>query len=301
MTLAEQIEDELKTHVLSGSAPPYPLTLSGIAGHYGVSLMPVRAAVDALVEGRYLLRQDNRRLVINRQQVSRKTQRRPPEPPTAALPEEKIAKQVIHISLLGRETFLREEATADKFGIGRTVVRRIFSRLAGQRLLEHVPRRGWRVRPFREQDMHDYLEVREALELRALELARSRFDALRVRELLAANTPQDGRPRLDNRLHQYWIRLSGNRYLRDFFAENGVYYQALFDRAVFNDRIVARRAVEHRRVLQAILTQDWPTARDALSRHIRGQRAHVARMFRQLSEEEGGRVTILESKARIRM
>jgi DNA-binding GntR family transcriptional regulator len=286
MTLAEQIEDELKTHVLSGSSPPYPLTLSGIAGYYGVSLMPVRAAVDALVEGRYLLRQDNRRLVINRQRASRKAPCRPPERPTAASPEEKIAKKVIHLSLLGHETFLREEAAALRFGIGRTVVRRIFSRLAGQRILEHVPRRGWRVRPFREQDMHDYLEVREALELRALELARPRFEEQRLRELLAANTPQDGRPRLDNRLHQYWIHLAGNRYLREFFVENGVYYQALFDRAVFNDHIVARRAAEHRRILKAILAQDWQAARDALSHHIRGQRAHVARMFRQLSEEE---------------
>ncbi|MEQ8788614.1 MAG: GntR family transcriptional regulator [Pirellulaceae bacterium] len=286
MTIAQQIESELKTHIVAGEAPPYPLTLSGIAGYYGVSLMPVRAAVDALVERRYLVRQDNRRLVVNRNRKRRQAARRTAPSPTAEPPEEVLTRQVIHLSLLGRESYLREEATAEQLGIGRTVVRRIFSRLAGQRMLEHVPRCGWRVRPYREQDMHDYLEIRETLELRALELARRRFEEQHLRELLIANTPDaQGRPRLDNRLHQYWIRLADNRYLLEFFAENGVYFQALFDRAVMNDRIVARRAAEHRRILKAILARDWSSARDALSRHIRGQRTNVAHMFNQLSGE----------------
>lgn len=285
MTLAEQIENDLKTHILSGDAPPCRLTLSGIADYYGVSLMPVRAAVDALVERRYLLRRDNRRLAINRQR-KRRTSRPSPQRRRAAPPDQAITDEVIHLSLQGCETYVREEATADRFGVGRTVVRRIFSRLAGQRMLLHVPRCGWRVQPFRQQDMHDYLEIRETLELRALKLAWRRFDAQRLRQLLAANTPNDsGCPRLDNQLHQYWIDLAGNRYLREFFIQNGVYFQALFDRAVLNDRIVARRAAEHRRILRAILARDRAAARGALSRHICGQRANVARMFKQLSDE----------------
>ena len=293
MTLAQRIAQHLKSHVLAGEPPPYPLTLSGIAGHFGTSMMPARAAVESLLAERFLVQQDNRRLAIN---PRRKAKSRIPEVDEAAeptSPEQAIEEYVVDLSLRGEESFLREEATAEQFAIGRTVVRRIFSRLAGAHLIEHVPRRGWRVHAYREQDMLDFLDLRETLELRALELAQPRFEDATLERLLAANSPDDrGRPRLDNRLHQYWIELAGNRYLRQFFAQHGVYFQALFDRAVYGQSIVAQRAAEHREILEAILARDWPRARLALATHIRGQRANVARLFAERSKRPRLPVTL---------
>jgi DNA-binding GntR family transcriptional regulator len=288
MTLTRRIEQSLKAHVLAGEPPPYPLTLTGIAGHFGVSVMPARAAVDALVRERFLVQQDNRRLAFNPRRRAKSRPSLAEAESAITLPEKTVEDFVIDLSLRGRDIFLREEAAARRFGIGRTVVRRIFGSLAGRGMLEHVPRCGWRVHAFRQQDMLDFLDVRETLELRALELARPRLDDARLEQLLEGNTPDaEGRPRLDNRLHRYWIDLADNRYVRQFFAQNGIYFQALFDRAVLDDSIVAQRAAEHRAILAALLQCDWALANRELSRHIRGQRAHVARLFAELGATAG--------------
>ncbi len=284
MTISEQIENNLRAYIVAGQAPPYPHTLGGIAKHFGVSLMPARVAVDALVKGDYLTRAENGALKIN-------AARRSNDPnvalasiawPAPVAPEKRLTEHVIGLSLRGKDELLREEVTAGQFGIGRTVLRRILNRLAGERLIEHLPRRGWRVRPYSEKDMLDYIDFRETLELHALDLSHSRLDRALLAEFLEANSPYaKGAPRLDNRLHRHWIRKAGNRSLREFFDQHGVYYETLFNRAVLDKDTVARRAGEHREILEALLANNLPAAKSALSRHIRDQRKHVTRLFEQ--------------------
>ena len=284
MTLAEKIAADLKAHILSRRKPPYRLTLGGIAKHFGSSVMPARKAVDELVRRKYLVRLDNRRLGINPRRRGRPGKRRPGPPRSSAPPRDRLARDVIRLSLRGKDVFLREEATASRLGVGRTVVRHLFSQLAGEGMIEHVPRCGWRVRPFSEERMLDFLDVREALERLALEQAWPRLDPAHLNELLEANSPDaSGRHRLDNRLHDYWIAQSGNPYIRDFFGRNGAYYAALFNRAAEDRAHLQARASEHRHILQALIDRDWKAACAALSEHIQGQRAHVARMFHGLA------------------
>ena len=285
MTLAETIRGGLEENIRSGNLP-YSLTLRGIAEHYGVSFMPVRVAIAALIDERLLVRQYNGRLEANpavsrtRRRATR-TQVRRPDPP-----DKRLADHIIHLSLTAEAKFVREEATAERFNIGRTVVRRVFNRLAGERLIEHVPRRGWLVHPYRETDMQDFLDVREILELRALELARTRLDAGELRRLLEANSPdQQGNLRLNNDLHQYWVNLADSRYIREFLRQYGVYFQALFDRAALDRETVAEAASEHREILTALIERDWKRAERALSQHIRAQRLKVARMKAHLAGE----------------
>jgi DNA-binding GntR family transcriptional regulator len=284
MTLSEKIQQNLMAHIRAGILP-CPLTLTGIAEHYSVSLMPARVAVASLVKRRVLLRKENRRLEINPRgripvQGAIAMERSAPDGPYQLL-----ADHIIHLSLHGKDTFLREEATSERYGVGRTVIRRIFARLSGESLIEHVPRRGWRVHPYREKDMLDYLDVRESLELRAVELAWPRMNPSHLHRLLVANTPDEqGNPRMDNSLHKYWIDLADNRYIREFLAQYGVYFQALFDHAVIDGPTVADRAAEHREILMALIDRDLQRARRVLSQHIQGQRPNVARMLSRLSE-----------------
>jgi DNA-binding GntR family transcriptional regulator len=162
------------------------------------------------------------------------------------------------------------------------VLRRILNRLAGEGIIDHLPRRGWRIRPFREKDMLDYIDVRETLELRALELTDGKLDRDFLRELLEGNSPDaQGNPRLDNRLHRYWIDHADNRYLREFFDQNAIYFDTLFARAVLDDETVARRAREHRIILKALLAGDILRAKAALSKHILDQCSHVGRLLDQ--------------------
>ncbi len=157
---------------------------------------------------------------------------------------------MIKKSLSGAGDYLREEATAERFGVGRTAIRQAFLRLAGRGLLVHVARCGWRVRTFDLADMNAYLEVREVLENKALSLARPHLVETDLRRMLAGNASQKGSTRLDNSLHHYLVEKSGNDYLREFFGRHGRYYTSLLDFAAPETHVVAAMARQHRRILR---------------------------------------------------
>ncbi|MDP1562539.1 MAG: GntR family transcriptional regulator, partial [Pirellulaceae bacterium] len=72
-----------------------------------------------------------------------------------------LVEEVVRLSLRGQTTFLREQVWSDRLEIGRGLLRQMLSELAGLGFVEHVPRRGWQVRPFDANAMLQYLEIRE--------------------------------------------------------------------------------------------------------------------------------------------
>jgi DNA-binding GntR family transcriptional regulator len=269
------------------------LTLSALASHYRVSFTPVREALRDLVAEGVLLKQGNGRVEVN---PAWGGPGHPGEdgPGPGALRraeelEEALALEVIAKSLRGASDYLREEATAKRLGVGRTAIRQAFGRLAGRGLLVHVPRCGWRVRAFDEADLDAYLEVREVLELKALELARPHLVEADLRTMLAGNAPGGGDgPRLDNNLHRYLVEKAGNPYIRDVFARHGAYFTTLFDFAAPETHVVAEMARQHRAILRALIEQDWARAGRELSRHIRAQRPIVKQLMSRIGRAEPG-------------
>jgi DNA-binding GntR family transcriptional regulator len=293
MTIRDYIKRDLTSRLGSDAGPPADLSLLGLSRHYGVSPTPVREAIRDLVAEGVLLKQGNGR-------VSSNPGRRGPDkarpPATAPLPPsrsaqllERLAAEVIGRSLRGETDYLREEATAQRFGVGRTAIRQAFDRLAGRGLLVHVPRCGWRVRAYDEADLAAYLEIREALELTALELARPTLVAADLRRMLAGNAADGRSTRLDNHLHLYLVEKSGNSYIRDFFDRQGAYFTSLFDYAAPETHVVAAMARQHRAILRALLDEDWPRARRALSEHIRAQRPIIQELLRRIGRRDDAR------------
>ncbi len=285
MKVADYIYHDLRAKIDSGMGPPAELTIAALAEHYQVSYTPVRMALKRLIDDGWIVKQPNGRLLLqSRGSTEKASEVKPPEPPKDW--DAIIAADLVRRSLLGDQGFIREEATAEKYGVGRTVIRQVFGRLAGRGLLEFLPRRGWQIHPFRERDLEDYLEVREVLELKALELA---FPQLQVEQLqlyLQANSPDEqGNARLDDSLHRYWIDLSGNRYIRDFFDRYGAYFSAVSNQAAEDLSLRRESAAEHQQILQALLSKDLRSAKQALSKHILRQRANVAAFFRLLHEQ----------------
>lgn len=281
-TIAEFIKQDLKARLRSGAGLPDKLTLAALAEHYQVSFTPVRLAVRELIHEHVLLRQENGRIEFNAQ-LPAAEELAPPAPPAEADDlEQLLTTEIIQHSLRGEPTYLREEVTAERFGVGRTVLRQALNRLAGQGVIEHLPRRGWRVRLFDETEMAAYLQVRESLELKALDLARPRLVPADLQRMLRGN-----RARLDNDLHCYLIEKADNRYIRDFFERHGLYYTMLFDYAAPEANVVRAMARQHRTILRALLAQDWKAARQALARHIRAQRPIVQRLLGKLSATAG--------------
>jgi len=282
MKLSEFIKEDLKNSIAATGRLPARPSLPALAEHYQVSLTPVRAAVRELVRENYLLKGRNGRLAVNPDHPGNgeeTVELQAPERPRDW--EAVLSEEVLRLSLSGHEGYLREEATAERYGIGRTVVRQTLIRLAGAGLVEHVPRRGWLVRTFSFEDLCDFLAVREVLELKALQLVEGRLDKGTLRKILAGNTARKGRPpRLDNRLHEYLIAESGNRFIREFFSQPiALYYQALLDHAAPATSVVAKMAKQHCEILRALIAEDWSRARKATTKHIRSQREVVRELM----------------------
>jgi DNA-binding GntR family transcriptional regulator len=251
---------------------PDKLTLTGLSHYYRVSVMPVRTAVAHLIDEGYFQKQENGRFAVNPAKLGAAPSDGSegyPEPPTDW--HTVLRDDVIRQSLRGQSVQLKIEATAERFGISRTLVHNNFHRLAGAGLVEHVPRRGWLVHPFREADLDAYLDVRERLEFRALELALHRLEPAFLNDLLDRNQPSEGRmpTRFDNSLHRYWVDRSENRYIQDFFDRHGAYFAALLDYAAIGEPLLSELAHQHRAILEALLGKKWRQARQALAHDIR--------------------------------
>lgn len=292
-TIGGYIKIDLAERLRSGDGVPKALTLQALSRHYRVSLTPVREAVRELVESGVLLKGPNGRLQANPDGVNEPRDRPPGDACTSPAPLSRSAKleaaltqDVLFRSLRGETDYLREEATAAAFGVGRTAIRQVFNRLAGRGLIEHVPRCGWRVRPFDEEDLKSYLVIRETLELKALDLARRRLVDADLRGMLEGNAPDGASSRLDNALHDYLIAKSENVYIREFFDRNGSYYGTLFDFAAPETSVVASMAEQHREVLLALIARDWPRARRALAHHIQSQEPIVRELLRKLTQPQ---------------
>ena len=273
MSIATYIKDDLAAQLKSGRELPIQLTLDSLAGHYNVILTPVRTtAVAELINEGLLEKGPNHRLAATAsRRKGTRTRRVPklPEPPRD--PHEIIASDLVQLSLQGEPIYLREEATAEKYDISRSAIRNILHRLAGEGVLDHIPRRGWRLRPFRQDDLRAFIEVREVLELKALELARPKLDAGELQRMLDRNAPPtsaDTSLSVDESLHEYLISTASNAYIRDFFDRQGRYYRLLFEWEDHDDAVAIETMRQHHEILTALLKKNWSAARKALSHHI---------------------------------
>lgn len=270
------IERDIKGCIESGRDLPATLSLPALSRHYGVSITPVRQALFALEEQGYLARLPNRRLRVNPGKVGVGTA--DPEIPFPRDPSnwaEVLLDEVVTASLSPHAVFLREATLAERYGVGRSIIRHVFSRYSGSGLLEHVPRKGWLVQPLSEAKLVDYLTVRESLELLALDLARPRMREAELQEILANASHAH-----DFALHQYLITRSGNQYIREFFRlDMARYYTKLLHFAAPEASVVEEMTAEHRAILRALIVQDWKAAAEALAEHIRVQRAILAKLL----------------------
>jgi len=283
MTITDYIRSDLARRIRIGQNLPRKLTLAALAHEYEVSLTPVREAIGLLHDDGLILKGENRRLIVNPQRVGESTEAELGEPPKPIDWEGVLTQHVLYESLRGSEDFLREEVLTEKYGVGRTVLRQVFSQLAGSGFLIHEPRRGWRVKELTDDDLRDFLDIRETLELKALELALPHLQQSRLQTILDGNQPDErNRPQIDNNLHEYFIGLADNRYILEFFKRYGSFYQPLFDYAALGGDIEDEMSAHHREILENLICGEADPAREALRKHIRAQYPAVLKVIETL-------------------
>jgi DNA-binding GntR family transcriptional regulator len=270
MSITSYIKKDVIAGIFSGQFAPGPITLQELSQRYQVSLTPVRVAVRELIDEGYIHRTDNRRLLIHFDRARSEGAAPRPEQPKDIY--EEVFDDVVRLSLRGKPILLREEPTAQKYGVTRAVIRPVFNRLAGQGLLKYLPRRGWRVRPFQQDDLDAYIETRVVLELQALTLAWPRLvdeDIQRMIDLHHLPTSDDDLPRSDNSLHGYLIEKASNRYIADFFERHGRFFELVFIWELLDQQAAIETVRQHLAILEALLRRDRTAAEQALTTHIR--------------------------------
>lgn len=117
---------------------------------------------------------------------------------------------------------ISEPALAQQFGISRTPVREALRQLDSEGFMQVLPRRGARVAPLSERDIHEYYEIKAVLEGFAARLATSHITDKEIdkmhhinTEMEKANKAQDYKRvfRLHNEFHGVFLRVSGNDHL----------------------------------------------------------------------------------------
>lgn len=284
LTLTKYIKADLIARLSRDELSPDALTLAALSDYYQVSVTPIYHAINELIEEGYLYREKNRRLCVNQEKMSdAQTAAKSPQP---APPEDhfkRITDDLLAMSLNGESVFLREMVSAKKYDISRTSLRNIFNRLAGDGMLEHVPRRGWKLRSFNQHDLDAFIEVRVVLELKALDLAKESLDKGVLQKILDGNqVPEtDEEPlQIDNSLHEYLIKQSDNYYIISFFDRHGRYFDLLF-LWESNDRDAAIQEIQqHQRILSALINEDWTSARKELELHLRSNHPVLSQLKR---------------------
>jgi DNA-binding GntR family transcriptional regulator len=142
VNISQYIENDLIEKIRGGEQLPAKLTLATLAAQYEVSLTPVRAALENLIDAKFILKGDNGRLSINTRRKSKTPHKK--READSGIPhrnyDEIITEDIIHLGIQGEPAYLREESSAQRYGVGRTVIRQVFNRLAGANIIERVPR-----------------------------------------------------------------------------------------------------------------------------------------------------------------
>jgi len=194
---------------------------------------------------------------------------------------DRVFRRLIEGILSGRiptGTSLQEARLARAWRVSRTPMREAVRRAAEAGFVVLRPNRAPLVRALTPRDVRELYELRELLEMRALELAWPRYDAAAVAALEArAAAPRDtragdqGRHHLafDLALHGSWMKLCGNSWLT---ADLEWLYQYLriFQGWIARDaRKLAAAYAEHLAILDAIKRRDRAAALQRLRHHIR--------------------------------
>jgi DNA-binding GntR family transcriptional regulator len=195
---------------------------------------------------------------------------------------------IVERQMLPGERILQDHL-ARQMGVSRTPLVNALKRLAQERLVEWVSRRGIYVKRFTKRQMAQLFAVREALEGLSARLAAPRIDPAEVRQLAEMFRGLDTAPRSaaarkyverDRYFHWRIIEIAGNEQLAAAMESVNMMFFAWQDGLV---RPATETVDEHFVILEALRRRDPDASEAAMRLHIRRS---VERLKQEAEAEE---------------
>lgn len=202
------------------------------------------------------------------------------------------AYEVLRDSILRRELPPGHRLDLDdlqsQLGISRTPLKEGISRLATEGLITVVPRRGSYVTELTAQDVAERFDVRQILELGAVDeivanLTDEYLENLRsiYTDLEALTTPEGitsdyfGFLDKDREFHRAMLRIAGNHLLLEIYEGLNIHLQVAKVFYMARDKRASLVGYEHREILKALEARDAEALRATLREHIQNAKQVV--------------------------
>jgi DNA-binding GntR family transcriptional regulator len=173
---------------------------------------------------------------------------------------------------------------ANRLGVSRTPINNALSILANEGFLDFIPNQGYRVHEITQEEASHLYEVREIIELGALEPAMRKVSSEKLKDLerqrklyekSVAEQVTRGRFTFDQEFHACYVQMAENPYLTDYFRE---IYQRIFLRHRIEGLPVGRArevVLEHKEIFKAISMKDAENAKKLVKHHIKTGKDYI--------------------------
>lgn len=173
---------------------------------------------------------------------------------------------------------------ANQLGVSRTPVNNALSILANEGFLDFIPNQGYSVHKITKEEAESLYEIREIIELGSVgkvmrKLTPEKLEILERKKHLYENAVVEqvsrGRFTLDQEFHAFFVQMSENLYLADYFRE---VYQRIFLRhrieGLLADR--AQKVVsEHNEIFEAVSLKNGERTRESIKAHIKAGKEYI--------------------------
>jgi DNA-binding GntR family transcriptional regulator len=185
-------------------------------------------------------------------------------------------------------SLLHENGLVSDLGLGRMPVREAIARLAADRFITVLPRRGTVVTPLGLDDVLDMFEAREAIECGVAHIVATRAtaeDLATLRRLVeAADRARDGTDheaflRDDHAIHSFLVHMMRNSLLQDA-ADRLLLHNLRFWRTYWATRPAQLATmISHASLLAALESHDAEQAEKAMREHLAASRQLLQASF----------------------
>ena len=185
---------------------------------------------------------------------------------------------------------LNEVTLAKALEISRTPIREALKQLELEGLVQSIPNKGVYVIGFSPRDIDDMFEIRLALEGLAIQLAIERMDNEHLKVIKEVYTTMEFYTQIDDakkvselniQFHNSIYQATQSKYFAQLLKDINYYVSVTSRHSILRPQRLDTAIVEHKAILDAIISKDKTLAKKMIKRHIRATQMLVRQYFEQ--------------------